>query len=223
MRSLSRSGVAVQAELGPRVRRLHRRIARAHRRAEGMALSRQMLAGEASPRQIAGLMRALSPAYRLLETLTPSIAKAFNSSAIPWTDLSRAAAFNHDLSTFSCSLQTPPSAASQEWQRQIRLLIAENPHRLLAHVYIRYGGDLSGGQALGRQVNHTLQLAGYRSLIFWEFPRSVSLLKEQFHQGFEQLQLTEQQDMDLLDETENAFHLTQSLLSELADLTPASA
>ncbi|MEA5472777.1 heme oxygenase, partial [Synechococcus sp. CCY9201] len=44
---------------GPRVRRLHGRIGAAHHKAEGMAFSRSLLAGEASPLQLAALLRAL--------------------------------------------------------------------------------------------------------------------------------------------------------------------
>ena len=37
---------------GPRVRKLHSRIGKAHHKAEGMAFSRALLAGDASPRQL---------------------------------------------------------------------------------------------------------------------------------------------------------------------------
>ena len=52
---------------GPRVRRLHARIGKAHHQAEGMAFSRALLEGRAQPIQLAALIRALAPAYALLE------------------------------------------------------------------------------------------------------------------------------------------------------------
>ena len=210
------SVASFQVSHGPRLQRLHRRLAEAHPEAEAMGFLHQFLDGRATPRQIAGLIRGLAPGYRLLEALAPPIAKAFGSTAIPWPALMRSDALDHDLFCFPGSLHTPPSGFSMEWQRRIRMLAAQHPHCLLAHVYVRYGGDLLDGQGLGPYVNLSLQAAAYEPLLFWDFPYSVSLLREQFHAGFEQLQLTEQQDDEFLDEAVNACHLNQSLLVELA-------
>lgn len=210
------SVASFQVSHGPRLQRLHRRLAEAHQEAEARGFLHQLLDGHATPRQIAGLIRGLAPGYRLLEALAPPIAKAFGSTAIPWPALMRSDALDHDLFCFPGSLHTPPSGVSEEWQHRIRMLAAQQPHCLLAHVYVRYGGDLLGGQGLALLVNLSLQSAGYQSLLFWGFPCSVSLLKEQFHAGFEQLQLTEQQDDEFLDEVVNACHFTQRLLAELA-------
>jgi hypothetical protein len=50
--------------LGPRLRKLHTRIGRAHHQAEGMAFSRALLEERATPTQLVGLLRSLvgSPA-----------------------------------------------------------------------------------------------------------------------------------------------------------------
>ena len=82
---------------GPRVRKLHARIGKAHHQAEGMVFSRALLNGQASPRQLAALMRALAPAYALLEQAGPELASALGARSIPWAALERTTALQHDL------------------------------------------------------------------------------------------------------------------------------
>jgi len=203
---------------GPRVRKLHARIGKAHHQAEGMVFSRALLAGEATPLQVAALIRALAPAYQLLEQRAPALAQALGSSAIPWSGLARSAALERDGARLAALPPTPASAAAAAWLEQLRVLADQAPHRLLAHVYVRYGGDLSGGQQLAEQACLVLERAGLGTLAFWVFERPTAELKAALHDGFEQLQLSETQEAELLDEAEAAFHATQRLLAELAEL-----
>ncbi|SBO43651.1 biliverdin-producing heme oxygenase [Cyanobium sp. NIES-981] len=206
--------------LGPRLRRLHARIGRAHHHAEGMRFSRALLAGQADPRQLAALLRALAPAYALLEQEAPPLAASLGATALPWADLARTPALRHDLAQLAVLPATPPSAAAAIWLEQLRGLARQAPHRLMAHVYVRYGGDLSGGQQLAQQAAAILARHQLSTPTFWAFARGIPALKQALHDGIEQLVLTEPQEEELLDEAEQAFVTTQRLLAELADLLP---
>ena len=201
---------------GPRVRRLHARIGKAHHQAEGMGFSRALLAGEATPLQLAALIRALAPAYRLLEQQGPAAAQALGGRSISWQALARSTALEHDLAKLAVLPATPASPAAQIWLDRLVTQAATAPHRLLAHVYVRYGGDLSGGQQLAEQARLILQRAALPNLSFWVFERPLAELKAHLHDGFEELLLSEQQEQELLEEAETAFLLTQRLLAELA-------
>ncbi len=214
----SSSDAQLRKGFGPRVRRLHARIGKAHHQAEGMVFSKALLAGQATPLQLAALLRALAPAYQFLEEQAPAAATALGSSAIPWQGLGRSTALEHDLAKLAGLPATPASAAAQVWMERLHSINATAPHRLLAHGYVRYGGDLSGGQQLGEQARVILAQAGLPDLSFWVFERPVLELKAALHEGFEQLELTPEQDEELLGEAETAFHLTQRLLAELADV-----
>jgi heme oxygenase len=203
---------------GPRVRRLHARIGKAHHQAEGMVFSRALLNGQASPRQLAALMRALAPAYALLEQAGPELASALGARFIPWAALERTTALQHDLAALSTVEATPPSAAGAIWLEQLRLLARQAPHRFMAHVYVRYGGDLSGGQQLGEQANAILGSHELPALNFWAFDQDRSTLKHQLHDGFEAMDLSAEEEEELLEEAVLAFHTTQRLLAELAQL-----
>ena len=206
---------------GPRVRRLHARIGKAHHQAEGMAFSRALLAGEATPLQLAALLRAVAPAYALLEREAPALASALGATAVPWSELARSGALEHDLTQLAALPGSPASPTAALWLERLRLLARQEPHRLMAHVYVRYGGDLSGGQQLGREANAILERCGLPPLRFWAFDRPIPELKAALHAGFEQLDLSEQEEAELLEEAETAFVLTQRLLAELAELEAA--
>ena len=217
--SISDHASAQDAQLrrgfGPRVRRLHARIGKAHHQAEGMGFSRALLAGEATPLQLAALIRALAPAYRLLEQQGPVAAQALGGRSIPWNALARSTALDHDLAKLAGLAATPASAAAQAWLEQLHTLAASAPHRLLAHAYVRYGGDLSGGQQLAEQAQRILAAHGLPNLEFWAFARPTAELKHALHDAFEQLELTPDQEEELLAESEAAFVATQRLLAEL--------
>jgi heme oxygenase len=214
----SGADAALRQRFGPRVRRLHARIGAAHHQAEGMVFSKALLAGELEPVQLAALLRALAPGYAVLEQWGPELAAALGAPGLPWGSLGRSAALARDLSLVAGLPQTPPSAAAAVWVEQLRALAQQAPHRFLAHVYVRYGGDLSGGQQLGGQANAILQRHGLPGLHFWVFDRDVLELKQALHDAFEQLDLSDGEDEELLEEAVLAFQATQRLLAELAVL-----
>ena len=209
--------------LGPRLRRLHARIGAAHRQAEGMAFSRALLQGQVEPLQLVALLRALAPGYALIEQAGPELAAALGAQAFPWRDLARSPALQHDAAQFATMPAGPASTAAAIWLEQLRSLARQAPHRFLAHVYVRYGGDLSGGQQLAEQANAILVGRGLPSVTFWAFGRPVRELKDELHAAFEQLDLSEAEEQELLDEAEIAFRATQRLLAELAELAPSTA
>ncbi|QEY31096.1 heme oxygenase [Synechococcus sp. RSCCF101] len=206
---------------GPRVRRLHARIGKAHHKAEGMVFSRALLEGRAEPLQLAALLRALRPGYGVLEELTPRLAAELGAGPLPWESLRRCPALDHDLALMADVPATPPSAAAAVWVEQMRALALQAPHRFLAHLYVRYGGDLSGGQQLAVQANAILRRAGLPEVSFWVFDRPIPELKQAFHDAFEAMELSPEQEAELLDEAEAAFRATQALLAELETIAPA--
>ena len=82
----------------------------------------------------------------------------------------------------------------------------------------RRGGDLSGGQQLGAQANAIVRSHELPALNFWAFDQDRSTLKHQLHDGFEEMDLSAEEEEELLDEAVLAFHTTQRLLAELAQL-----
>jgi heme oxygenase len=200
---------------GPRVRRLHSRIGKAHHQAEGMAFSRALLDGRATPRQLAALLRSLPPAYAVMEAEGPKLAAALGAVSLPWSDLARGTALRHDQAILAVLPPTPPSLAGLVWVERLKELAWQAPHRFMAHVYVRYGGDLSGGQQLALEANAILRRHDLPAVTFWAFAQPIPVLKTALHDGFERMLLTDQEERELLDEAEQAFCATQNLLAEI--------
>lgn len=217
----SPADLAARKGFGPRVRRLHGRIGAAHHQAEGMEFSRALLDGQASPLQLAALIRALGPGYALIEQQGPELAAALGAIDFPWAALARSAALAADAAALAAAPATPRSAAAALWLEHLQALAQQAPHRFLAHVYVRYGGDLSGGQQLAQQANAILAAHGLPAVRFWAFDQPLPVLKAALHDAFEQLDLSEAEEGELLDEAVVAFQDTQRLLAELGDLGAA--
>jgi heme oxygenase len=203
---------------GPRVRRLHARIGAAHHRAEGMAFSRALLDGQASPLQLAAMIRALVPAYALIEAEGTRLAAALGAEGFPWADLARSQALREDVAMLAAVPATPASVAARLWLEHLQRLAQQTPHRFLAHVYVRYGGDLSGGQQLAEQAKAILAGHGLPPLRFWQFDPAVAELKQELHDAIERMELSEDEEEELLEEAVVAFQDTQRLLAELGEL-----
>lgn len=217
----SPADLAARKGFGPRVRRLHGRIGAAHHQAEGMEFSRALLDGQASPLQLAALIRALGPGYALIEQQGPELAAALGAIDFPWAALARSAALAADTAALATAPATPRSAAAALWLEHLQALAQQAPHRFLAHVYVRYGGDLSGGQQLAQQANAILAAHGLPAVRFWAFDQPLPVLKAALHDAFEQLDLSEAEESELLDEAVVAFQDTQRLLAELGALAAA--
>ncbi|MFO0058757.1 MAG: biliverdin-producing heme oxygenase [Cyanobacteriota bacterium] len=201
-------------QIGPRLRKLHSRIGRAHHHAEGMAFSRALLEEKVSPIQLAALLRSLAPAYALIEMEAPRLARQLGVNDTPWSALARSAALEHDLALLNVTSETPACPAAKRWLERLHHLAQTSPHRLMAHLYVRYGGDLSGGQLLAPHANAILQRKGLPALSFWVFEHPEKL-KQALHDTFERFVLSTTQEAELIDEVEEAFRATQGLLADL--------
>lgn len=65
-------------------------------------------------------------------------------------------------------ISSPPPAFHAYISRLTRL-VEEEPRRLLAHSYIRYMGDLSGGQMMKRNIRKAYGLVNGQGTTFYEF------------------------------------------------------
>uniref|UniRef100_A0A3Q2FSN4 heme oxygenase (biliverdin-producing) n=1 Tax=Cyprinodon variegatus TaxID=28743 RepID=A0A3Q2FSN4_CYPVA len=115
------------------------------------------------------------------------------------TELYRREALAQDLQYFygaDWESLISPSAATKLWVKRIREVGKKDPGMLLAHCYVRYIGDLSGGHLLNNVAKKVLKLpATGEGLKFYTFEGITS------QKGFKQLYRSKLNEVDLEMET----------------------
>jgi len=110
-----------------------------------------------------------------------------------------------------------PTAATRVYLDRIQWVGDNEPGMLLAHVYTRYLGDLSGGQILSRIVREALAFQGNGGTQFYEFDQidDMKSFKETFRRRMDELQLEADQAQRIIDESKHVFDLNRALFDEI--------
>lgn len=111
-------------------------------------------------------------------------------------------------------------ASTEAYVAHLRRAVAAWPGALLAHHYVRYLGDLSGGQVIGRVLQRVYRLPGTTGTEFYRFADipSAKAVKVAYRQGLDELPWAEPERRRLIDEVGVAFECNAAVLLELAPL-----
>jgi len=92
-----------------------------------------------------------------------------------------------------------------------------DPPKLVAHAYVRYLGDLSGGQVLARIVQGALNLEGTAGTRFYRFaPEDATTRAHRFRHDLDTLPVSADLVATIVDEARWAFSMHVRLFEELA-------
>jgi len=157
---------------------LRERTSALHTEAERSGVINDILRQKADRRSYALLLRNLLPAYEKMEQALERQHGSATLRVFAQPALRRAERIAADLEALSgadwiCSL--PLLTAGELYAARVQAAGEGDGSRLLAHAYVRYFGDLSGGQVLKRLLGKSLKL-GPQSLSFYDFP-GISDLK----------------------------------------------
>lgn len=181
-----------------------------------------LLAGDMPRLPYCALLRNLHPIYQALE---PALERhAAHPAVAPVVDpaLWRTAPLGEDLDVLMGprwgDLQAM-QAVTADYVRRLQLIDATRPALLLAHAYVRFLGDLSGGQMLRRIVGKSLQLANGTGTSFYDFGpvevmRAMTL---KFREGLSGIVLDRAEEDAVVAEAVLAFELHRQLFDALAD------
>lgn len=142
-----------------------------HTEAERTGVIRALLRGTATREAYTLLLRNLLPAYREIEAGLEQHRDSSQIRVLARPELYRSAALIADLEVLAgrhWAEALPLLPAGQRYQDRIRTLRERDSALLVAHGYVRYFGDLSGGQILKRLLARTLGLAP-AELSFYRF------------------------------------------------------
>lgn len=113
--------------------------------------------------------------------------------------------------------QVAPSDATQSYVARIRQVSNSNPELLIAHLYTRYMGDLSGGQILKKIAQNGMNLADGEGTNFYEF-RQISdekAFKKNYRETMDSLPIDESTADRIVDEANDAFGMNMMMFKEL--------
>ncbi len=167
------------------------------------------------------LLRNLAALYAALEPALVRHAAHPLLAPVHAPALFRSAALERDLALlhgggWAEEILLLPAAVT--YVARLRELDDAQPGLLLAHAYVRYLGDLSGGQMLRRVVAQNPALGGGQGIAFYDFgdAPATRALTEAFRAGLAAIRPEPPEADALVIEAQRAFELHQRLFSELS-------
>lgn len=186
-----------------------------HRLAEKTGVMAALLHGRIDRPTYAGLMLNLQAIYGALEA---GLDRHAQLPGIDFKVLYRAAAIADDLSHLPPAAHAALAPATEHYVVRLNALADQGAVALLAHAYVRYLGDLHGGQILQRLVARALGMVGDAGTRFYDFgtPDRVATLVRGFRHGLDTLHLEPPQADALVAEARWAFQRHVELFGQLA-------
>lgn len=191
-----------------------------HRQAEQSGIMQRLLRGRATRPMYCALLRNLYEIYAPLENGLqrhrdhPQVRPVFAPG------LWRVAHLANDLAALAGEgwpTEIAVQPAARAYRDALNDIAAARPVLLVAHAYVRYLGDLSGGQIVHRLVARQLHL-GEHATRFYQFgtPADADQLLAQFRAALDTIALTGDDEDALVGEALGAFRRHVDLFEELA-------
>ena len=191
-----------------------------HARAERAGVMGELLGRRIPRRTYCALLRNLLPIYAALESALATPAARPKLAPIAFPELRRADALENDLRVLrdgASAPELPLVTAARDYALRLPRIGMQRPTDLIAHAYLRYLGDLSGGQILRAIVADLFALPDRRGTRFYDFgsPEEASDLARRFRAGLDAIELDAEQAACVIAEAKWGFEMHGRLFEEL--------
>ena len=201
--------------------RLKRETRTLHIEVERTPLIAALLRGRLDRRGYLLLLRNLKAIYAALEPALNRHAAHPALARFDFAALARTAALASDITVLGDGIEVedeklPLDPIAAAYASRLADLDRTAPELLLAHAYVRYLGDLSGGQVLGRIVRASFRLPSTAGTAFYDFGRApgAAALGARFRSALDAATVS---DADaVLAEAKAAFERHRALFEALA-------
>lgn len=167
--------------------------------------------------------RLVAQHHAIYSALEDAVAHNTDATIAPFLDpaLVRLPALERDLDYLAGRAwadRYPRLAATDVYVAHIRHVCSASPIALLAHHYIRYLGDLSGGQVIGRVLRRTYGFIDHRGTEFYYFPdlASPKAFKDRYRDRLDALPWDDARGSELIREVNAAYELNRAVFEALA-------
>ncbi|KAA0978945.1 biliverdin-producing heme oxygenase [Paeniglutamicibacter gangotriensis] len=190
-----------------------------HSEAETSEFITTLMAGTRTSQDYVLLLSQYTYIYAALESEVRALSAVPELSPIFDLRLERASHLHHDLDLLLPAhgfTDVPaPVEATVDYVRHIRDA-AQKPARLVAHHYLRYLGDLSGGQIIGSLVGRHYGVA-QEALTMWRFEGidKRKTYKDEYRARLNDYAVTPELAEALLEEAAKGFTLNKALFRDL--------
>lgn len=181
-----------------------------------------LLRGTLAPRGYAVLLRNLHEIYVALEQGLTTHQNSPVLMPLNHASLRRAPRIALDLDALEGRHWPglPVAPTTDAYARRLRALADTAPALLLAHAYVRYLGDLSGGQQIAKIVRRVLPADKAAATAFYEFPEiaDATAFKHEVRASLDALHLSNEQTAAVVAEARWGFQSHATLFDELVPL-----
>ncbi|MFW8623216.1 heme oxygenase (biliverdin-producing) [Corynebacterium glutamicum] len=201
---------------------LRTHTAQAHEEAEHSTFMNDLLTGKLDAQAFIKLQEQSWLFYTALEAAARACAEDSRAAGLLDPRLERKETLEADLDKLHENTTwrdnvTATAATASYVERLESIEAAKDFPRLVAHHYVRYLGDLSGGQVIARLVNREYAVSE-EALSFYRFEDLGKLkpYKDNYRAELDALELTAEERAALLDEASDAFRFNQQVFQALA-------
>lgn len=214
---------AVQAETSqlPLSAALKEYTLKAHTNAEGSIFMTSLLGGDADRHAFTALTAQLWSVYTALEQAARAARRADFARTILDPRLERREFLERDLATllgrdWADKIQLLP-ATGRYMTRLAEIANPESAHLVIAHHYVRYLGDIAGGQVIAKRMQSLYGIEP-EALSFYDFSAigPIPPYRNNYKAALDQLPLSPAQREEMLEEAARAFQYNSDIFADLA-------
>lgn len=204
----------------PLAKLLGKNTAQVHHQLEGTSFGRKWSKGTISETEYVMYLADLYCIYYEMERQLESWGHVSCLSSLQIKGLYRTEALKKDMNYFNVPFNAA-GAASQDYQKRLWICGNQKPHLLIAHIWVRYMGDLFGGQMAKKNIEE--RWPGGTAFYEYDQLKQDNQITEParfvapFRKILNQLDLTSNEKLEVVEEAVWAFDQHLKIFQELSN------